>query len=501
MPNENKKILFVLIVLHLAIALPFAYVLNIWVDEGSTLYTTERGLSYALQTALADEKQAPLYFWFLSVWREINHSIFFARLFSIVCSIAAIKFFYDFAAKLFDLKAAILTTAFFALHPYLIWASVEIRVYSAVVLLSVLLLKSFYEGYFESEKNKAQIYFVLLAVVALYTNYYLGFLLVGNFAALIVCKKFPAAKSYFWQMIIVGVFFAPLLWAMKSQFAANTREFQFEKSLVEGLQILWNFFLTFALPTEVLPPENSTVISFARLWLMRLTILAGIFLFIKNRRKINERFTALAAISAVILGFLFVAYLLLGAGLVEIRHASVLFAPLVLCLGLFLQIVFPDENERYNKFLKTASAILIGGFFLYSIFALYPNLTKRGDWEKVGEFIEQNERPNQPIIVFTAFDAPTLPYHYRGINRILPDEKFFDWGFEAEIGSPDSWRRQTEFTVSEIPTDAAEIWLLTNEKCRKGRACEPLENFVQANYTVIQEKDFYKEKVRLLRKK
>src|SRR5690349_20813504 len=66
---------FSLSLLHLLITLPLAYVLNIWADEASTLYTTEHGFFYAFRSALADEKQAPLYFWFLSLWREIDASI------------------------------------------------------------------------------------------------------------------------------------------------------------------------------------------------------------------------------------------------------------------------------------------------------------------------------------------------------------------------------------------------------------------------------------------
>ena len=44
MPAKNQKYTLFLIVLHLAIALPLAYRLNIWIDEGSTLHTTERGI-------------------------------------------------------------------------------------------------------------------------------------------------------------------------------------------------------------------------------------------------------------------------------------------------------------------------------------------------------------------------------------------------------------------------------------------------------------------------
>ena len=69
------------------------------------------------------------------------------------------------------------------------------------------------------------------------------------------------------------------------------------------------------------------------------------------------------------------------------------------------------------------------------------------------------------------------------------------------MGKPNSFRKQIEFLISKIPPDSEEIWLLTNDKCDVKQSCEPLEKFVEANYTIIEEKDFYKEKVRLLRKK
>lgn len=511
---------FSLIFLHLLVVLPLAYYLNIWADEASTLYTTQSGFSAAFQNALADEKQAPLYFWMLSLWREINDSIFFARLFSIVCSLLAIKFFHDLTRKFFDEKSALLAAAFFALHPYMIWASLEIRVYSLVILLTILLLKFFREGYYETKEvshaparisqRKAQILYVLISIVALYTNYYLGFLLVGNFFALVVTRKSRAAKSYFLQMMIVGAAFTPLLWATKSQFAVNTSGFQTGKSITEGLRIVWSFFLTFILPTEIYPPEELTAISTFRLWFVRVAVLAIVVLLFKNRRKLDENIVAFGTTTATIGAFLLAAYFLLGTIYVEIRHAAILFAPLLLCAALVINEILPpersDAHKKENRFStrKTFAlflAITAAIFFSYSVYTLYPNLTKRGDWALVGSFLEQSETANQPIIVFTTFDALALPYHYRGANLILPNEKFFDWELEAEPGSADAWRRQTDYIISKIPAEAREIWLLTNEKCDAGQSCLPLENFVAAHYTVVQEKKFYKETVRLLRKK
>lgn len=504
--------LITLILLHLLIALPLAYLLNIWIDEASTLYTTEHGFIQAFQNTLADEKQAPLYFWLMSLWREAGDSIFFARLFSVICSVSAITIFSNLARKIFAQRTAIWASAFFALHPYLFWASVEIRVYSSVILLSVLLLKLFFEGYFESDfsaRKKTRIFYIVVSVIALYTNYYLGFLLVGNFCALLATRKWNSARSYFLHMIAVGACFSPLLWTVKSQFAANTSAFQEARSIVTGLQLLWNIFLTFALPTEIFTPEEISGLSFLRLWLMRFGLLAIIIFLIRNRRRINEKLIGFGVICATIFLFLLAAYFLLGTGYVVIRHTAVLFAPFVILIWLVLEIVViqpSQKGETKNKFLigqNAAQILMLVSFaasFSYSLYTLYPNMTKRGDWARIGKFIEQNEKPNQPIIVFWSFDALALPYHYKGINRIFPDEKFFDWENEAQAGSEKSRLRETNFIISRIPPEAQELWLLTNSSCDSGQMCQPLENFLQANYTIVETKDFYQEKLRLLKK-
>ena len=494
------------IILHLVITLPLAYFLNIWSDEASTLYTTERGFLQTFQNVFADEKQAPLYFLALSVWREISHSIFFARFFSIVFSVIAIKVFYDLARRFFDEKAAFFITVFFALHPFLIWTSLEIRVYSLVVLLSVLLLKFFADGYLNNENisrkgAKAQRFYILIAVVALYTNYYLGFLLVGNFFALVVCRKWRDARRYFLQMLFVGLAILPLLWTIKTQLAAVSGDVQTPREIAVGVRIIWNEVLNFVLPTELFPPEEMTAISFSRVWFVRLAIFGGGFLLIKTRRIFDEKILAFGVICVTICVFLLFAYFLLGDIYVEVRHAALLFPPLILFVGVVLKEIFPQKRKDAKNYLPIAAAILLTGLFAYSISTLYPNLAKRGDWARVCEFIQQNEKPNQPIIVFTVFDALDLPYYYQGANRILPAEKFFNWGIEGEYGAADSLKKENEYVISQIPPAAPEIWLATGERCQMTKACAPLENFVAANYTVIEEKDFYKEKVRLLRKK
>lgn len=503
--NESyKKYLLILLFAHLAIAVPLAFHLNIWVDEASTLYTTQNGFWQAFRNLFSDEKQAPLYFLLLSLWRTINDSIFFARLFSIVCSLSAIFVFSRLARKIWAEKTALFITAIFALHPYMFWASLEIRLYSLVILITCLLFDFFYDGFLDDEiasresakaQKKAQIFYVLTAIAALYTNYYLGFLLVGAFAALLILRRWQAAKSYFWQMLVVGVAILPLFYIISLQFSDRVVSFQEQKSLVIGVKVLWNHFLTFVLPTELFPTEEITLFSIARLWIVRFALLGIVFVLLKNKLKdLDKNILAFGTISAVCAAFLLFVYFQLGAGYIEMRHAAIYFAATFITFSATLEKILP-------KRFWIAIAVLCAVFFTYATVVIYPNFTKRGDWARVAAYLSQNEKPNQPIVSFPVYEAIALPYYYRGVNKILPDEGFFSFHHEGEMGTPDGFRGQIEFIIKRIPPEAEEVWLLTNENCDTGRSCEPLENFVQANYTIVEEKKFYLEKVRLLRKK
>lgn len=495
--SEPPKIVYLLIVLHLAITLPLAYILNIWVDEASTLYNTEQGFIHTLQNISQTEKQAPLYFMLLSLWRDLDGSIFFARLFSIICSCLAIKFFYDLAHRFFSEKQTILITTFFALHPFLIWNSLEIRLYTMIILLSVLLLKFFADGYLNST-SRSRIAFIITAIIGLYTNYYIGFLLVGGFLGLLVLRRWQSAKTYFWQMFIVGLAFLPLVWEIKTQLDINTSGHKEIIHLIDGIRTLWGHFLTIIFPTELLAPEETTKISFLRVWLIRFGLLGVILLLVKNKfRAVDEKVLLFGVFSTVILGFMLFAFSILGGSYIALRHSSVLFVPLILLVASIFVNLLPEKGW-------IVLAIIFALLFPYSIYTIYPTFAKRGDWKNIAKFIEANERPNQPILTSQCYDAIALPYHYHGKNKILPDERFFEWDLEDSIKSENGYKEQIEFLISKVPSNVEYLWLATRDTCHREEtapSCRPLENFVEKNYTIEIEKDFYLQKLRLLRRK
>ncbi|NNE98961.1 MAG: hypothetical protein HKN25_08060 [Pyrinomonadaceae bacterium] len=507
--NKPSGTLFLFVLLHLLIALPLAYILNIWVDEASTLNTTQNGLYAAFQNTLSDEKQAPLYYWALSLWRCLDGSIFFARLFSVLFSVAAIGLFFRLANRLWTKKIAEFSTFFFALHPYLVWASLEIRVYSLVIMLTLLLLNLFFDGFLRFEKGEpagssdqgktARILYPLVAIVSLYSNYYLGFILVACFIVLVTQRRLREAKIYILQMILVGVFFLPLLYAIKTQLDLRNSTYFEPTNFIEGLKLLWGHFLTIVLPTEIYNPENISLASYLRLWFVRFAIFfVAIAMILK--RAVRNKVLIFGVISAVVMTFLYYSYFLLGPWMLEIRHVAVLFPPLVLFL-LAVAISIAPKGKTNGFYYYASIAILLTCSYSYALFNLHPNLTKLGDWERVSKYIEENESEDQPIFVFPNFEALALPYYYDGKNKVFPKENFHKWFAEAEYGSEGTWTNQIRHYVSIIPKNKDEIWLITYLHCQTTNACAPLEKYIDANYTTVKQKDFYNERVRLLRKK
>ena len=145
--------------------------------------------------------------------------------------------------------------------------------------------------------------------------------------------------------------------------------------------------------------------------------------------------------------------------------------------------------------------LLLVVFFVYGNGALYPEFVKRGDWTQVAQYVEANETENQPVVVFRTYKALAFKISYHGTNDVFPDEQYVDWYYEGEHGTEEMWPKQQEFVIGEIPVEAREVWLVTEDLCYETKACSILEKHVERNYTVVKEKTFYLSKVRLLRRK
>ncbi|HKQ71438.1 MAG TPA: glycosyltransferase family 39 protein, partial [Polyangiaceae bacterium] len=185
--------------------------LNVWRDEMYSLHSSEGTVAHAVRQALGFELQPPVYFALLSVWRLLDSSVFFARLMSTASGALAIVTAGAISRRLFPRVDPAWGAALVATHPFVVWAGTEIRVYALVLLLGAALFLAFLSAYGDTSSRWARAAFTALAVAAIYTQYYLGVLLLCFGAALLVVRGPRRTLPFVADLGVVGLMAVPLL--------------------------------------------------------------------------------------------------------------------------------------------------------------------------------------------------------------------------------------------------------------------------------------------------
>ncbi|MBL8208325.1 MAG: glycosyltransferase family 39 protein [Blastocatellia bacterium] len=194
-----------ILIIHLCLTLPLAWKLNLWIDEASSLDTSGKSFLYALRQAFTYELQAPLYFGLLNLWRIPSESIFHARLFSVACTSLMLVLVVGIVRRYFPKLHPAWVVALLAVHPFTIWAATEIRVYALVMLLSAVLMRLFFDGFLAvAPQQHSRWGYFGIALLSLYTYYFLGFLLVAQGCALLVQRRWSELRVLVGGVLLVG---------------------------------------------------------------------------------------------------------------------------------------------------------------------------------------------------------------------------------------------------------------------------------------------------------
>ena len=123
-PVRRTPWVALLALLQAALLVPLAAILNTWTDEEYTLASTAHGIGIAFAKALTFELQAPLYFGILAAWRTFDDSVFFARLFSVLCAVA-LTFAVAALGKRLNVSRPFVLTWVLVLSPFTTYAALE----------------------------------------------------------------------------------------------------------------------------------------------------------------------------------------------------------------------------------------------------------------------------------------------------------------------------------------------------------------------------------------
>jgi uncharacterized membrane protein len=480
-----------ILVAHLALTLTLAIVLDVWLDEAYSLHTSGGTLAEAWRGAIGFELQPPFYFVLLWFWRTVSASILDARLLSVWCVAATVALAPGLSRRFWPSAPEALLTALVAFNPFTVWAAVEIRLYALALLLTALLLVHFHDGYLaDRPQGRSRVLHALFGLLALYTQYYLGFLLAAGALALAAVRRWRALRDYVLAMAGVGALFSPMLLVVPHQVSAHTGTVATRLSLRYSARILAWRIQNYVLPTAF-APETARWVVFAAFLLV--VLVAG-------ARALRARgwsgvemalLTLTASVAAAFYGVLHIT----GEELFSPKHTIAIFLPTLLSLGV---VLLRGVGRRALWAWAGVAALAYGA----SLVTNYRPLAKEGDTARIAARIRTAEKPNQPILVFTAQAAVPLSLYYHGENRLvaLPramDFRTFDLHDFILHDETEIWT-----ALGSPPAAGQEVWLVTQgprHYLDVAFGADVLEGVVARRFDVEQDLFFFKARLRLLR--
>ena len=484
--------LLLLFLVHMSLSLFLAVKLNIWVDEAYSLNTTGQGVGYALDQALHFEGQLPFYFVVLALWRQVNDSIFFARLFSVLCIVLALYVVHRLQQELFPEVQSSWVMAYLAINPYLLWAATEIRVYALTILMTALLVWLFYGGIWVAEPHRVKFWaYVGVSVLAAWTSYFLGFVFIAQAIAVLALRQYQPLRRYLLAMTVTAICAGPFLWFafMESHAAVSAVG---AASWSTNLRVLVSGFRSYTLNVERVPYPLSVFLSFSFVGCL-------VWLGLRYRRSAQQAH-----------GMIWMTYgctvLLYGAIAIvtqlqlSVRYLSVLYLLEVLAVFAVISLL-PRRSRR--QFLGFVVPIIFV-FNLTSLGATYQPLAKQGDYARVAEYLMAHEQPEQPILVFNSEAVLPLAHYYAGVNQLVPLptppslQQFNLNSFVLQDAA------QVAAALAQVPGTHPTIWLVKAHTCGFGGVdfnCAALEKFASDAYEVETQQTFYIAEVRRLRQK
>jgi hypothetical protein len=451
--------------------------------------TTSRDLPYAISQAIRIEEHPPFFFIVLWFWRQISETVLWGRTLSALCTVGFLVIAWRVAARMLPKIHPAWIIAPIAMNPSLIYAATEMRPPAMTLLVSGLLMWLFIEGFLiESPKRWAALAYGVMSVIALYTYYYLGFLLLANGVALLLTRRPRQIVQYYATMALAAVTYAPMILALPEQANAFTSRQQFALTFFGGFRLMVERIQSFLWPSIGLPLPGKTR------WIVPGLLAAGVLTTLYTRRREIGKplvlFLTITAVAATSLSL--VAWQLGWRSMLE-RHTMLMVLPAYLCLygtiGLYADVPRRRVLAAWTTLVALTSAV---GFH-----ELFHPLAKSGDWRRVAEFIEAKEQLEEPILVFPSMSANAFTYHYRGRNSIVPiprPESFVRYNRKDDALKDES---EIAATIEQIPHAVESAWVIVNcnpEDCSYmgvDHNLEALERFVASRYTVDESRDFY----------
>ncbi len=184
---------------------------SLWMDEGLSIGIASQPL-FDIPGVLRLDGSPPFYYMALSVWMSlVGDGPAETQALSVLVSLIAVPGGLWAGWSLFGRRAGLICAALCAVNPFLTNYAQETRMYSLMLVLSLLATAAFLHVFAFGRRRYLPLFAVLLALM-LYTHDWGLFLGAGLVCALVPCWYVSEVRSSFWKDALIGFGFAGLLY-------------------------------------------------------------------------------------------------------------------------------------------------------------------------------------------------------------------------------------------------------------------------------------------------
>lgn len=381
-----------------------------WIDEGISVGIASHPLSQ-LPTLLRADGSPPLYYLLLHVWMQIfgSHEVATHAL-SLVFSLIAVPTAYWGGASLFGRRTGAYCAVLAAGLPYLTSYAQETRMYSLLVVLSLVVATSFVHVFVRGDRRYLPV-FVVSLVAALYTHNWALFLGLMTFVTWLVCVRLAEDRRPLWRdgAIAFGataILFLPWLPTLLYQAQHTGAPWALPP-------IVWSF------------SQGAYFITGGRGAAVALLLGAGASLLVPRLTAKFDRQGQIAVIALALLGLgtLLIAWLYAKSTPAwAFRYLAVIIGPLLLMVGLGL--------SRASR-LGLAALVLVCCFWVLD--PVRSQLNAKSNVASAARLVSATESSNAVVLSTQPEQVPVLAFYLPKVTHFVtplgpvPDPRVVDW--------------------------------------------------------------------------
>ena len=375
---------------------------SLWMDEGLSIGIASQPL-FDIPSVLRVDGSPPFYYMLLSVWMDVfGNGPAETQGLSVAIALVSIPGGLWAGWSLFGRRAGLICAALCAVNPFLTAYAQETRMYSLMLVLSLLATAAFLHVFAYGRRGYLPLFFVLLALM-LYTHNWGLFLAAGLVCALVPCWYVSENRHSFWRDALIGFGGAGLLYL------------PWLPTLLHQIQHTgapWLNPPNFGAPVQItrsLLGGGTAVISIGERCLLGAN--AGIVAVVQRRVDDKER-TALIAGAVTVLATLAVAWLFSQVSPAwTTRYLGVLLGPMLLLGALGL--------ARAGALGLVALVIILGIWAIPRSYGL-ENKSNASDLRKA---VVPELQQGDLVVSMQPEQTPLLAYHLEDLGG-APDLKF-----------------------------------------------------------------------------